>query len=129
MTIKEKAHNYIANSGTTGAINELYVASDLMSRGFSVFRSMSPSCTCDLITMLNDGSLKRVEVKTGHITGSKTGEIKVRHAPCTHNKFDWLAIVLGNPTKSGSIYYLDSNGNNVFENQDISNVVMYVVKK
>jgi len=129
MTIREKAHDYIANSGTIGAINELYVSSDLMARGLSVFRALSPSCKCDLIVMLDNGELKRLEVKTGHITGSKTGDIKIRHSACTHDSFDWLAIVLGNPTRSGSIYYIDSNGNNVFPEQNTDNVVLYIAKK
>jgi hypothetical protein len=129
MTVKEKAHDYIANNGTIGAINELYVSSDLMARGLSVFRALSPSCKCDLIVMLDNGELKRLEVKTGHITGSKTGDIKIRHGACTHDSFDWLAIVLGNPTRSGSIYYIDSNGNNVFPEQNTDNVVLYIAKK
>jgi len=127
--LNEKAHDYIANTGTIGAINELYVSSDLMARGLSVFRALSPSCKCDLIVMLHNGDLKRVEVKTGHITGSKTGDIKIRHSLCTHDAFDWLAIVLGNPTRSGTIYYLDSNGESIFPEQNTDNVVLYVAKK
>jgi hypothetical protein len=128
MIINKKAHDYNANSGTIGAINELYVSSDLMARGLSVFRALSPSCKCDLIVMLANGDIKKVEVKTGHITGSKSGDIKIRHSACTLGAFDWLAIVLGNPTRSGSIYYINSNGESIFPEQNTDNVVLYVAK-
>lgn len=39
--------------GTVGAISEMMVASDLMGKGFSVFRALSPSCFCDLIAVKN----------------------------------------------------------------------------
>jgi len=118
MIINEKSHDYIANPGTVGAINELYVANDLMARGMSVFRSLSPSCKCDLIAMLQNGELKKVEVKTGY----KTSANKIGHSPCEHSKFDWLAIVLGNPTKSGSIHYVNRDGKPAFDGDSVENI-------
>lgn len=120
MTINEKSHDYMANPGTVGAINELYVANDLMARGMSVFRSLSPSCKCDLVVMLNDGELKRVEVKTGYKQSTKTG--KIGHSPCGNSKFDWLAIVLGNPTKSGEIRYVSRDGKPVFDGDSVEDI-------
>jgi hypothetical protein len=52
-------------SGTTGAISELLVSSDLLRRGYAVFRALSPSCSCDL-AILKGGRLFRVEVRTAY---------------------------------------------------------------
>lgn len=52
-------------TATTGTISELQVAKDLLSKGYYVFRSMTPNSPCDLIT-LKDGILKRVEVRTAN---------------------------------------------------------------
>lgn len=49
---------------TKGAIQELRIAIDLMNKGFHVFRSLSPSCPCDLVAM-KDGISHLVEVKSG----------------------------------------------------------------
>lgn len=51
--------------GTVGAIAELFIATDLLSRGYSVFRSLSQSCFCDLIGIKGNKVLK-IECKTGH---------------------------------------------------------------
>uniref|UniRef100_A0A6M3IQ58 Uncharacterized protein n=1 Tax=viral metagenome TaxID=1070528 RepID=A0A6M3IQ58_9ZZZZ len=51
------------SSGTTGAISELRVAVDLLSKGFNVFRSLSPNSPCDL-AVLKNGRLRRIEVRT-----------------------------------------------------------------
>jgi len=56
--------------GTVGAIGELRVASDLLMKGYDVFRAMSPSCSCDLI-IKRDSSIQRVEVRTGTIKDGK----------------------------------------------------------
>ena len=56
-------------SATTGAISELRVAIDLLVKGYNVFRSLSPSCPCDL-AILKDGQLLKVEVRTSFISTS-----------------------------------------------------------
>lgn len=48
---------------TTGAISELRTAIDLMSRGYHVFRALSPSCPCDLAVLQGDKLIK-IEVRT-----------------------------------------------------------------
>jgi hypothetical protein len=53
-------------TGAVGAIGELVVCADLLRRGYGVFRSVSPACSCDLIAM-RGAALLRVEVTTGHI--------------------------------------------------------------
>jgi len=57
--------------GTTGAISELRVAIDLLSKGFNVFRSMSPNSPCDL-AILKNGDLLKIEVRTTFFTASGT---------------------------------------------------------
>jgi len=52
-------------TGTVGAISELRVCAFLLSRGYEVFRSVSPSCSCDL-AILKDGKLLRIEVRSGY---------------------------------------------------------------
>jgi len=82
-------------SGTVGAINELLVCSDLLSKGYHVFRSVSQSCPCDLI-ILNNGNALRVEVKTGRM--NKDGSAC---SPKTdRSKHDVLATVV-----DGKIFY------------------------
>lgn len=54
-------------TGTVGALSELLVCTNLLERGFSVFRSVSPSCPCDLIAM-KDSKTIRVEVKTAYMS-------------------------------------------------------------
>ncbi len=50
-------------TATTGAISEMAVSLDLLCRGYEVFRSLSPACSCDLIISRN-GTCIRTEVKT-----------------------------------------------------------------
>ena len=45
-------------AGTKGAINELKVAVDLMSKGFEVFRVMSPNSAFDLVSY--DRKIKKI---------------------------------------------------------------------
>ena len=73
--------------GTVGAISELRVASFLLEAGYEVFRSLSPSCSCDL-AILKNGYLLRIEVRTGYRTSSGIVATMRRH------KADILAICL-----------------------------------
>jgi hypothetical protein len=57
-------------TGTIGALSELIVCSDLLQRGYEVFRAVSPSCSTDLIASKNDNIFK-VEVRTGRYNASK----------------------------------------------------------
>ena len=51
--------------GTVGAFSELLISSDLLSKRYSVFRSVSQSCFCDLVG-IKDTKVYRIECKTGH---------------------------------------------------------------
>lgn len=53
-------------TATVGAMHEYLVQYDLMRRGYTVFRSASPSCSCDILILLDDSQCVRVEVRTGH---------------------------------------------------------------
>ncbi len=50
---------------TVGALSELRAATDLMMRGYHVFRALSPSCPCDLVAMHN-GACLMIEVRTAY---------------------------------------------------------------
>jgi hypothetical protein len=61
-----------------GAYSELIVCSDLLKRGYEVYRSISQHCSGDLM-IEKDGIIKKVEVRT-----------------CKHNKGGSLAYVKSN---------------------------------
>lgn len=84
-------------TGTVGAIHELLVSVDLLKRGFDVFRSLSPSCSCDL-AILKNRKLIKVEVTTGKYSVSG----KLFYPPKKDIKYDLLAVVV----KHGDIIYL-----------------------
>lgn len=87
--------------GTIGSIAELYVSCDLLKNGFSVFRSLSPSCFCDLLICKKD-KIYRVEVRTGYISG--TG--KLFFSGKKHGEIDLFAVYERNLNK---VYYLDNS--------------------
>ncbi len=66
-TVKERyddGNHFIGNtSNTTGAISELRASVDLLSKGWNVFRALSPSSPCDLV-ILKDNYVLKVEVRT-----------------------------------------------------------------
>lgn len=82
---------------STGTLAELAVASDLLLRGFTVFRNMAPNGPCDLI-VLRDDKLLRVEVTSGTWNRNKT---KFFYPPHRNHRYDVLAVWL----KDGSIHY------------------------
>lgn len=84
-------------TATTGAVHEMMVACDLMRHGFSLFRALSPACSCDLIAIDPDGKLVRVEVKTGYV--GATGRVNSPKADPA--RFDMLAVVVN----GDRIYY------------------------
>ena len=77
-------------TGTTGTIAELQVATDLMLRGYEVFRALSPSTSCDL-AILKDGHLLRIEVRT--VAARKNGEIVRQNNPKDAGRHDIFAAV------------------------------------
>ena len=77
------------SAGTKGTIGELRVAVDLLQKGYEVFRSLSPSCSCDLAILKND-KLIRIEVRTAYYSAKEDKYL----FPKPNNKFDNLALVL-----------------------------------
>ena len=86
-------------TGTIGAISELEVATDLMKRGYAVFRAVSPACFCDLIA-IGRGSVLKLEVRTGYmaLTGRPTFSKK------THGEVDCFGIYF---PKTGEVIYYE----------------------
>lgn len=83
-------------TGTTGAMSELAACVDLMLKGYSVFRALSPSCLCDLIA-IRDGRTIRVEVRTGAINPS--GSLFYSCSPKDKGRSDVIAVVLYYPQR------------------------------
>lgn len=77
--------------GTVGTISEMRIATDLLSKGFYTFRSLSPNSPCDFIAMKGNTTL-RIEVVTGHKSKLRPGTL------CKDNKsnsytFDIMASI------------------------------------
>lgn len=83
-------------TGTVGTMSELIVFTDLLKKGFEVFRALSPSCSCDL-AILKDKQLIRVEVTSGYKRLKDNG---LSYPKKDSLKFDLLAVVVGN-----EVYY------------------------
>jgi hypothetical protein len=77
-------------TSTVGAIGELRVAVDLLSKKYEVFRSISSACSCDL-AILKNGKLLRIEVRTAYRTKNGTIICDRKDARADH-----VALVLPN---------------------------------
>lgn len=77
-------------TATTGAISELRVATDLLTKGYEVFRALSSSCSCDL-AVLKGTKLVRVEVRTSY---DQNGKIAKHKNPRDAGRQDVYAWVL-----------------------------------
>lgn len=84
-------------SVTVGALNELRVCADLMSRGVHVFRALSPGCPCDLIAMVGL-SVYRIECKSCYRNPNGSVRRPIHGHP---DGFDVMACVL----PDGAIFY------------------------
>lgn len=93
ITPLSKQHNI--STTTLGAVNELRVSTDLMLKGYHIFRALSPACPCDIIAM-KDGICLMVEVKTGFNNG-RNGK---NYMSPLHdgNIFDVLAVIFTDGT-------------------------------
>jgi len=77
------------DSGRVGSISELAVCIDLLTKGYYVFRSMSPSGPIDLIAM-KDGKTLKIEVKTTYRTFSG----KIKKPKHSHDQHDVMAVFI-----------------------------------
>lgn len=83
--------NGLNSRNAAGAASELSAASDLILRGFEVFKSLVPSSSCDLIAMRGKKCV-RVEVTTGTYSYLKDST-KIFYRKKDLEKCDLLAIV------------------------------------
>jgi len=95
---KNCCDNEKISKGNTGALQELLVSADLFRKGYNVFRSLSPSCPCDLVAFKNERQILMIEVTTGYRNAD--GKISCSPKKQTY-KYDILAIVV----HSGEIEY------------------------
>lgn len=91
------------STGTVGACHELLVCADLIRRGWSVYRALSPAASCDMLALFED-RIFRVEVTTG-VRGDR-GELKMPAKDAA--RFDLLAVV----ERSGNISYFPELSDN-----------------
>jgi len=75
---------------TSGALAELIACTDLIRKGYEVFRAISPACSCDL-TILKNGKIQRVEVRTA--TKTSNGVLSYCHKSTDIGRYDVLALV------------------------------------
>ena len=75
--------------GDIGAASEMVVCTDLLLKGYDVFRAVSPSASCDLVVFCGE-KLFRIEVRTAAYK-SKNGRLVCGKA--TRYGFDVLAMV------------------------------------
>lgn len=87
-------------SGSIGAMSELFVCGELLKNGYSVFRSMSPSCFCDLIAIKDNVSMS-IEVRTGYIHPVTK---KLNFPTQTHGEITHYAVY---ERHSGEIFFFD----------------------
>ncbi len=98
----------VISTGSMGAVGEMIVASDLLLRGFAVYRAVSQSSPCDLIATRGDAIL-RVEVTKG----IRTMLGCVNWAKHDEKNYDHLAIYFSDLT----ILYLPPLGGDAVDTQ------------
>jgi hypothetical protein len=78
------------STGTAGTISELTVAADLIKKGWSVFRALSPNCFCDLVAYKKGKKIRLIEVRTGR--ENENGEIS--YCTTLRGKANEIAVYL-----------------------------------
>lgn len=76
--------------GSAGAVAELLVCTDLLRRGFDVYRSVSVNAACDVVAGHSDGRLCRIEVKSAV---TRNGATRFKRHRYDRSKHDALALV------------------------------------
>lgn len=79
------------NTGTSGAIAELMVSSDLLQQGFEVFRALSPASSSDLLAFKLPIPAFRIQVRIGQIRAGK--KVGISDSSLVHEDYEILAIV------------------------------------
>jgi hypothetical protein len=95
-------NTYNLSTGQLGALSELIATTDLIKKGYEVFRAVSPSASCDLI-ILKNGKLHRIEVRTGYLKAD--GAVRYPATEKDIGKSDSYAVVF--PT-TNTVEYIPS---------------------
>lgn len=85
--------NKVVTTHAAGAVAELSVVRDLLSRGINVYRAMHAHSACDLIAMVGEGMAVRIEVRSG----KRKADGKLAYsAPDSElgDRYDVLAVAL-----------------------------------
>lgn len=89
----------VISTGTKGAIGELSVCADLLSKGYAVFRAVSPHCPCDLVVIKGTQTL-RIEVRRGIRSKGKNYLVPKKDDMGKQDAFAWI-------TPEGIVYSPD----------------------
>lgn len=92
---------YDLPTGTVGALAELMVSTDLLGKGFEVFRAVSPACSVDLIAKKGDKPI-RVEVRSARYNLSGT----ISYPGMGGEKRDKYDVMAAVTHKDNKIHYL-----------------------
>lgn len=110
----------ILTTGTSGAVAELAVSIDCLRRGFDVFRSVSPSASCDLIIVKN-GKCFRVEVRTGTRGVKKPNSVGWSKNKRDTGRSDLYAVYI--PFDRSVVYTLDIDTISTSKEQNTINYI------
>jgi hypothetical protein len=88
-------HTRKVSTHNLGAVSELFVAGDLLARGWSVYRAMSAHCVCDLVACDGDHTYK-IEVRSANRAAS--GAWTYNAKPRVDESYDVFALVLPDGT-------------------------------
>lgn len=95
---------------TKGAISELVASSFLMTKGYDVFRALSPSCYCDIVAI--KGTYKyEIDVKSGYSNLSQKLSFPKSHKR-TGNVPDLYAVV---ERSNGKVFFVDFKSGEVID--------------
>ena len=101
-----KLHDYIPagslSASHSGAANISLVSSDLIRRGYPLFRSALPHAGCDLVILDDDGRAVRIDVQSGYRRSDGTFSPP---AGAMDGRADIFALVC-----KGEIEYVSCNG-------------------
>ena len=89
--------------GAIGTIGELLVCSDLLKRGFEVFRSVNWHSSCDLL-ITKDGQILRMEVKTARRLSN--GQVTFPVSNVKKKLADHFALVVHEANGNHTVQYV-----------------------
>ena len=91
------------NTIVVGAVVELEVAADLMSKGFVVYRNMSPTGPVDMVAISENGRVRKIQATRGRV-----GVDGVRAFDNHRDQPNWDVLAVRFPE---GVYYYSRRGN------------------